>query len=620
MILDYHYSKKRQQLTISYIKENGAKALLRYNIGRFKSFYETPSGEFTNWNGNKCGIKWVDKPGIFEFKTFLRELPQADRARLLGKTNPKLYTFDIEVKTEDITIFPEPDIARWPITTISICNFGLNTIVLGTKDLDDPDNKLQQWFIDWLNQCEFFKKLGLPTPQIKYIKFDTEREMLIYFLKDIVAKCPVLAGWNSLGFDWRYICGRIKNFYPDISINMCSIDWSMDSRRYMDMKGEYYRLMMPHHTVIVDMMDVIDQFDIAVMPIKENLSLDYIASESPVGMNKIQYSGDLNRLYENDYLKYVFYNAIDSVLVQLIDMCFKTMNSIYSQSLLIENKIQSAMSKIAITESMFFNYFYDNNIKIVPPQKFTGDRGKLVGAYVRQPTPGKHNFVCCDDFASLYPSAIITCNLSIENYLGCLEDGDFTEEQIERYKQDPNYFVSVNNCVYKNDKDYAFKKIQFGLKKLRGKTKYLSKQLNATVMLDIEHILKHTTPKNTVYKDNIVEALKELGYDIHCTNDLTQLPDIREFQRILGREITFMVSTEQAIKLIMNSMYGGSSHVAFAWFNIRLANDITGEGRNIIHIMEDHIPKFFQDNWFKMTDLHKKLGIKLKPQYGQSKE
>ena len=91
-----------------------------------------------------------------------------------------------------------------------------------------------------------------------------------------------------------------------------------------------------------------------------------------------------------------------------------------------------------------------------------------------------------------------------------------------------------------------------------------------------------------------------------------QQVDLKELQRVLRREITFMTSTEQAIKLIMNSMYGGSSHVAFEWFNIRLANDITGEGRNIIHKMEEHIPQFFQENWLKMTDLHKKLGIKIK--------
>ena len=610
MILDYNFSKKRQQFTLSYIKDNGAKALLKYNVGRFKSFYETPSGKFTNWNGKKCDIRWTDDPCWCDIKTFLRELPQRDRELILSKTNPKLYTADIEVEI-DQSEFPDPDEAKYPILTISVVNDDLDAIVMGIKRLEDPNNELQQHFIDYLNTCDFYKKLNIKEPHIRHLYFETEGEMLKYFLYNVVSKCPVLAGWNFLGFDWRYVCNRISRYYPDISLNCCSIDWSMTYKKFTDFKGNDYRLQMPNHTLIIDMMDVIDTFDMAVMPIKENMSLDYIASESPVGLHKIKYDGNLQQLYERDYPRYVFYNAIDSVLVQLIDKCFKTLNSIYTQSLLIENKIQMAMSKIAITESMFFNYFYDHNIKIVPTNKFEGERGKLVGAYVREPTPGKHRWVCCNDFASLYPSAIITCNLSIENYMGCLDDGDFTEQQIEKYKQDPNYFVSVNNCVYKNDKDYSFKEIQYSLKTLRAKTKYLSKQLDATVMLDVEHLLKGGKVEERTYPDNIIEALQQEGYNIKSTTDLQNI-DLNEFQRKMRRAITFMTSTEQAIKLIMNSMYGGSSHVAFAFFNIRLANDITGEGRNIIHKMERHIPKYFQDNWFNMTELHKKLGIKLK--------
>ena len=610
MILDYNFSKKRQQFTLSYIKENGAKALLKYNVGRFKSFYETPSGKFTNWNGKKCDIRWTDDPTWCDIKTFLRELPQRDRELILSKTNPKLYAADIEVEV-DPSEFPDPDEAKYPILTISVVNDDLDTIVMGIKRLEDPGNELQQHFIDYLNTCDFYKKLNIKEPHIRYLYFETEGEMLKYFLYNVVSKCPVLTGWNFLGFDWRYICNRIGRYYPDISLNCCSIDWSMTYKKFTDFKGNDYRLQMPNHTLIVDMMDVIDTFDMAVMPIKENMSLDYIASKSPVGLHKIKYDGNLQQLYERDYPRYVFYNAIDSVLVQLIDKCFKTLNSIYTQSLLIEHKIQMAMSKIAITESMFFNYFYDHDIKIVPTNKFEGERGKLVGAYVREPTPGKHGWVCCNDFASLYPSAIITCNLSIENYMGCLDDGDFTEQQIEKYKQDPNYFVSVNNCVYKNDKDYSFKEIQYNLKTLRAKTKYLSKQLDATVMLDVEHLLKGGKVEERTYPDNIIEALQQEGYNIKSTTDLQNI-DLNEFQRKMRRAITFMTSTEQAIKLIMNSMYGGSSHIAFQFFNIRLANDITGEGRNIIHKMERHIPKYFQDNWFNMTELPNKLGIKLK--------
>lgn len=58
-------------------------------------------------------------------------------------------------------------------------------------------------------------------------------------------------------------------------------------------------------------------------------------------------------------------------------------------------------------------------------------------------------------------------------------------------------------------------------------------------------------------------------------------------------------------------MYGGASHISFALFSMILANDITGEARNIIHKMEHHIPDFWRENWINMKDVHKMLGIEV---------
>lgn len=609
MILDYNYHKQKRQLTFSYVTGGGGKQLLTYNVNRFKSYQEDPNGKFTNWNGKKCSVAMVDKPGWTEFKTFIEELPATDKAKLLGKTNPRLYAFDIEVKV-DMMEFPEPSEAKFPIQTISIVNDKLDAVVLGTKKLNNPE-ALQARYEQWLGTVEFFTRLGLPTPKAQYIYFETEEAMLKYFLRNIVAKAPVLAGWNSLTFDWYYIQTRVKNYFPNLSFSSCSLDWTMKFKKVQDFKGNNIRLSMPNHTLVLDMMDVIGTFDMAVMPIKESLALDYIATES-IGTGKIKYNGDLQHLYDTDYATYVFYNLVDSVLVQLIDKRFKTLSILYTQSLICRNDISTAFSKIKITESMFFNYFFEHNIKVVPSEKFSGERGVLLGAYVRQPTAGKHLIVSCCDFASLYPSCIITCNLSIENYMGSVSDGTFTEDDLDRYRKDPAYFVSVNGSVYKNDKDYAFKIIQADLKKLRSITKYLSKKLDATVMTDIDHVLEGRTPNDTKYSDECLEVLREFGCSARCGTDFLQVSELAGLKRLLAAEINFMTCKEQAIKLIMNSMYGGSSHVAFEWFNIDLANDITGEGRNLIHIMEHHIPHYFQDNWKSMTDLHKRLGIKLK--------
>lgn len=653
MILDYAYDNHKRSLSVSYITQNGGKKILEFNTNRFKTYYSTPSGKYINWDGSRCDIRYTSDPKNFDIKTFFKELSNKYRELLTAKFSPRLYTFDIETEISDE--FPEPSEAKYPITNISIASPELNVIVLGTKELDNDAN-LQNRFINYLNDSKFFKSLGLQTPKIQYVKFATEHDMIEYFLKNIVAKVPMLAGWNSITFDWQYIQNRIRGYYPDLSIKEASINKTVSSKNYTDMKNNKIRLNMPNHTLILDMMDVVDNFDQVVMPIKESTSLDYIASES-IGMHKIEYDGDLQQLYENDYSTYVFYNAIDSILVQLIDKKFKTLQNIFTQSIICEERIGSCFSKIALSEALFFNFFYEHDIKIVPIDVNDRVRGRLLGAYVAKPVPGLHRFVCCNDFSSLYPSIIRSNNISIENLVGTFYDeeklepyrkdlskyivicgsvyknagtlkkpeiGDFVakyllEDELDVYRNDPNYFVSVNGHVYKNEKDYSFKIIQTNLANNRNASKYLAKQLDAFVISDIDHIINQAVIDNREYPQPVIDWFKEKGLEVNGTKELYIYNNLVELKEMVSKEVTYLSSFEQACKLLMNSLYGGSSHVAFAFFSLELANDITGEARNLIHLMEDHIPNWFQNHWLNNKELHNLLNINVKPNYDLSR-
>lgn len=56
------------------------------------------------------------------------------------------------------------------------------------------------------------------------------------------------------------------------------------------------------------------------------------------------------------------------------------------------------------------------------------------------------------------------------------------DEDLERFRKDPKYFVSVNNNVYRNDKTYTFARVQKNLKAERNITKYISKSLDAQLL------------------------------------------------------------------------------------------------------------------------------------------
>ena len=388
MILDTFYNKFSHKYTISYINDKGEKSLLEYkNMEYFPTFRYSDNGTlekntnvypFKNWNGSPIPVrKAQEKEGDTRFnkRTFwFYDIPEHHLKHLLSTQKPNIYSFDIEVEVDE-SEFPEPSIAKYPILTISIVDQNLNTTVLGTKKLGSVFNrfdenkeeslKIQNDIRDYIGKSEYYQK-SLKTDfeeKIKnnkalgfeYIYFEEEIDMLEYFLK-FVQKVPVIVGWNSILFDWQYIQNRIQKHFADtilestgkpLKLSYSSVAFSLKSKRFEDMKGDFVYLKMPAHTLVLDMMDVVGSYDLAVMPQKENLSLDYIASESPVKLGKIKYDGNLQDLYEQDYTKYVFYNAVDSILVMLIDKCFRTLDNIYAQASYVTCPIGDAFSMIA---------------------------------------------------------------------------------------------------------------------------------------------------------------------------------------------------------------------------------------------------------------------------------
>lgn len=654
MILDYEFSQFRKKMMISYIKEDGQKDIFEIpNITRFKQFYFTPNGKYDAWDGSKCDIRWTEKPSKFDLMYFMNELPEQYRKQLGLTTFPKLYTFDIENEFDPGSDAQEnAKKGARPITTISIVSPGFSAAVLGTKPMTADEIKyVEDNFYKYLDSIEFFHELKDVQPKFKYLYFETEEAMLEFFLTKFVAKVPILAGWNSILYDWQYIVNRIKNYFPNLSITMASCTKTTKNKRFQDLKEDFYTLPMPCHTLILDYMQVIRDEDKTVLPMKESLSLDYVSYET-LKANKIEYDGDLEQLRKSDYKKYVFYNTIDSILVQLLNYRFRTMDHIYVFSIYCKERIGDCFSKIACSEALCFNNFYNRKIYVPYVEQERGERGRVQGAYVKQPIPGKWNYVSCNDFASLYPSTMRTCNLSFENYVGVFHDekklapykadkknylviessvfrnegtvehpeaGEFIgtfilDDKLEPYRKNPNYFVSLNGTVYKNDKDYCLKLVETYLYDQRNINKYLAKDLDAFVITDIDHILGNKTNKLFTYKDNIVELLKKIGVnDVVCGKDFMHYSadELKSIKHKIEESIEYSVTLEQSIKILMNSIYGGSSHVSNYWFNIHLAGDITGESRNLTHYMEKHFATFWNENWANMTDWHKKWGIEV---------
>lgn len=649
MILDYDWSARDRKFTISYINEKGTKSFYEFNINRFKTYYATPTGKLKNWDGTPCDVRYTDRPCKFDIKEFIEDLPQNVKDNLFASWKPKLYSFDIE------TLFdpdekPDPQTAKFPVTAISIVNPDMTVMVLGYKPLEkEAEERIRERIQKYLDDIEFFRELKIKS-NFMYKRFDNEHDMLEWFLKNIVSKVPILAGWNSDGFDWQYICNRVKNYYEDISLASCSCKYRMTQKKVVNIfrPTDFVRVPIPYHTHVVDFMDVIRQHDYTVLPMKESMSLDWI-SNAVLGVNKIKYKGNLNTLFEDDFEWFVFYNAIDSVLVQLLHKRFKTFNIIYDYANITHLPIGDCYGKIAPAEALFFQNFHKRGLKVVWYPDRHPDRGYLIGAFVKEPIPGLYVNPCCFDFSGLYPTNVMVYNLSVENFVGAFYDEEklrpyradtdkyvvvcgsvytnanagkpnkkpdpdkfiaqfLDEEKLRPYREDPNYIVSINGHVYRNDQDYAFRQIQLELKQNRNKTKYLAKNLDAQVISVIDRILEtHKNGDWTPFSED-VQAWMSKTYNINDKHDIAKYSNLEDLKHKILEDIESFYSREQSFKLLGNSAYGGSSHPAFYWFNIEMANDITGEGRNLIHMMEKKTQNVF-DTFNTMTDVHKKLGI-----------
>ena len=100
------------------------------------------------------------------------------------------------------------------------------------------------------------------------------------------------------------------------------------------------------------------------------------------------------------------------------------------------------------------------------------------------------------------------------------------------------------------------------------------------------------------------------NYSIADKKAIAMYPDLKELKHKVQEDIDYMYTREQSFKLLMNSCYGGSSHQSFYWYNMAMANDITGEGRNLIHMMEDKTVEAIND-FVNRKDIHEKLGIEI---------
>lgn len=405
--------QKQGKMIISYVNKEGKVSFTQFNVPsnhQYNYVYSKQKSRaihgLSSWDGKdvtRVPAQFLNKHRLQEF---FMDAGEENTKHIFANAKPDLYSCDIETDVTDDG-FPQPDEARNRINSISWVKYP-ECMVFGLKDLSgDECDKIEKDINKHVEKFDSERKY-----KFIYKQYDNEADMLYDWLYNHARHAPLITGWNFWGFDWMYIYNRCtKRLGMDIS-------WMSPTNQWYEHKiksrGQTKIVMLPQHKLIVDYMSIYQKWD-RTIDVKENNTLDFV-SEAATGIRKVKYPGTFQDMYNKDYDQHVFYNAIDSVLVELMDIKLKTMSTFLGLGNITMVESMSAFSPIAMLEATLTRYAYKR--KQVFPKNFERkERESFEGAFVFEPIPDLYEWVASFDFASLYPSIMRQFMISIENFI-----------------------------------------------------------------------------------------------------------------------------------------------------------------------------------------------------------
>ena len=362
-------------------------------------------------------------------------------------TGHRIMIIDIEVEVTEG--FPSPRKAENKITSIAIHDSETDQYfcyVLDEKNKLKPD--------DW------GKNVTVET-------FDKEFALLQkFYAKYLEIRPTIITGWNVDGFDIPYLYNRSQQVVgknvADCLSPISSVYWNKYRERFM-IAG-------------VSCLDYLMLYKNFTFSSKPSYRLDEIG-KSEVGTAKISYDGTLNDLYENHLNDFVKYNIHDVRIVKKLDdkldfidvargICHVghvPYEDIVYDSRFLEGAILVYLKKLGVVSPN------------KPPRDDVKKDGKFTGAYVQDPQKGRHDWVYDLDITSMYPSIIMSLNVSPETKIGKIEGwnpqefikgknktysvhmngkkkGQLTEVELKDFFDKNQVSISDNGIIYRTDK------------------------------------------------------------------------------------------------------------------------------------------------------------------------
>jgi DNA polymerase I len=333
---------------------------------------------------------------IFEIKevfskTFEADLPLPDRYRIdKGERHSNFQNilfFDIETQ-DDLDPNGENEI-------VSIACY---------------DNESKEYF-QFVWRDDFEKKIIQKKEGKNLILCTTEIEMLESFVEYFNDVNPdIICGWNSEWFDMPYLYNRLEKTKIGASKLSSTGFAKINKKGVVNLQGRYcFDMLNGYKRIHENNLDSNRLGDVA---------------EQELGYGKEGSALKIMDMWKNDLKSLIKYNLRDvEILVQLNDKL-----GLFDFYLMYSKKTNASLNDVFFNSKLLDMYLLSvaNEKNIVLPSKtFKGGGERIKGAKVFDPAQGLLENIAIFDLKSLYPSIIMTFNMSPETCNGFM---DFRKE------------------------------------------------------------------------------------------------------------------------------------------------------------------------------------------------
>jgi len=440
-----------------------------------------------------------------------------------------ITTIDIEVASENG--FPDVESAAEEILLITLQDY--NTKQIRTWGLGPFNNKQEN---------------------VIYKGFRTEYELLTSFINwwMIEDNTPeVITGWNSELYDIPYLCRRLDRILGEKLMRRMS-PWGLVTEREIHIMG---RKNIAYDIGGVTQLDYLNLYKKFTYKAQESYRLDYIASVE-LGQKKLDHSefDTFKDFYTKGWQKFVEYNIIDVELVDRMEDKMKLIELAIVMAYDAKANYADVFSQVRMWDTIIYNYLKKKNI-VIPPKERSDKDAKYAGAYVKEPIPGKYDWVVSFDLNSLYPHLIMQYNISPETIRETKHPSASVEGLLnQEIKIDGDYAVCANGAQYRKD--------------VRG---------------FLPELMEKIYKDRTIYKKKMLVAKQQ--YEKTKT-------------KTLEKEIARCNNIQMARKIQLNSAYGAIGNQYFRYYKLANAEAITLSGQVSIRWIENkmnaHINKILK--------------------------